>query len=50
MKNLVALLLLPGIKIDTSPTDLSPVQAVNLARLSCETSESLGNSLSKERA
>ena len=48
MKNLVVPLLLPGIKINTSPTDFYPIQAVNLARFSGETWELFGNVLSNE--
>jgi hypothetical protein len=32
MKDLVVPILLPGIKINTSPTDFYPIQAVQLAR------------------
>ena len=32
MKDLVVPILLPGIKINTSPTDFYPIQAVQLSR------------------
>ena len=48
MKNLVVPLLLPGVKINTSPTDFYPIQAVNLARFSGETWELFGGVLSNE--
>ena len=48
MKNLVVPLLLPGIKINTSPTDYYPIQSVQLARFSGETWQLFGDVLSNE--
>ena len=48
MKSLVVPLLLPGIKINTSPTDFYPIQSVRLARFSGETWELFGDVLSNE--
>ena len=50
MKDLVVPLLLPGIKINTSPTDFYPIQAVQLARFDGETWRLFGNVLSNEGA
>jgi len=41
-------LLLPGIKINTSPTDFYPIQSVQLARVKGESFELFGNVLSNE--
>jgi branched-chain amino acid transport system substrate-binding protein len=48
MKNLVVPMLLPGIKINTSPTDFYPIQSVHLARFSGATWELFGDVLSNE--
>ena len=48
MKNLVVPLLLPGIKINTSPTDFFPIQAVQLAAFDGETWKLFGDVLSNE--
>ena len=48
MKNLVVLMLLPGIKINTSPTDFYPIQSVRLQRFKGETWELFGDVLSNE--
>jgi branched-chain amino acid transport system substrate-binding protein len=48
MKDLVVPLLLPGIKINTSPTDFYPIQAVQLARFDGETWKLFGEVLSHE--
>ena len=41
-------LLLPGIKVNTSPTDFYPIQAVRLARVKGESFELFGDILSAE--
>ncbi|MGQ3355802.1 MAG: ABC transporter substrate-binding protein [Phreatobacter sp.] len=41
-------LLLPGIKVNTSPTDFYPIQSVQLARVKGESFELFGNVLSNE--
>ena len=48
MKDLVVPILLPGIKINTSPTDFYPIQAVQLARFDGETWKLFGDVLSHE--
>ena len=48
MKDLVVPLLLPGIKINTSPTDFYPIQSVQLARFDGETWKLFGDVLSNE--
>jgi branched-chain amino acid transport system substrate-binding protein len=48
LKNFEAPLLLPGIKINTSPTDYYPIQSVQLARVKGETFELFGEVLSNE--
>jgi len=48
MKNLTVPLLLPGIKINTSPTDFYPIQAVRLARFDGETWRLFGDVLAHE--
>lgn len=48
LKNFEAPLLLPGIKINTSPTDFYPIQAVRLARVKGESFELFGEVLSNE--
>jgi branched-chain amino acid transport system substrate-binding protein len=48
MKKLVVPLLLPGITINTSPTDFYPIQSVELARFDGETWKLFGNVLSNE--
>jgi branched-chain amino acid transport system substrate-binding protein len=48
MKNLVVPLLLPGIKINTSPTDFFPIQSVQLAAFDGETWKLFGDVLSNE--
>jgi branched-chain amino acid transport system substrate-binding protein len=48
MKDLVVPLLLPGIKINTSPTDFYPIQSVQLARFDSETWKLFGDVLSHE--
>jgi len=50
MKNLVVPMLLPGISINTSPTDYYPIQSVRLQRFKGETWELFGNVLSNESA
>ena len=50
MKNLVVPILLPGIKINTSPTDFYPIQSVQLARFDGETWKLFGEVLSNESA
>jgi branched-chain amino acid transport system substrate-binding protein len=50
MKDLVVPILLPGIKINTSPTDFYPIQAVQLARFDGETWKLFGDVLSNESA
>jgi len=50
MKNLVVPLLLPGIKINTSPTDFYPIQSVQLAAFDGETWKLFGDVLSNESA
>jgi branched-chain amino acid transport system substrate-binding protein len=41
-------ILLPGIKINTSPTDFYPIQSVQLARFDGETWKLFGDVLSHE--
>ncbi len=48
MKRLVVPMLLPGITINTSPTDYYPIQSVRLQRFKGETWELFGNVLSNE--
>ena len=48
MKKLVVPLLLPGITINTSPTDFYPIQAVQLSRFDGETWRLFGDVLSNE--
>ncbi len=50
MKRLVVPMLLPGITINTSPTDYYPIQAVRLQRFKGETWELFGDVLSNESA
>ena len=50
MKSLVVPMLLPGIKINTSPTDFYPIQSVQLQRFKGETWELFGEVLSNESA
>ncbi|MDP1749689.1 MAG: ABC transporter substrate-binding protein [Reyranella sp.] len=50
MKDLVVPMLLPGIKINTSPTDFYPIQSVRLQRFKGETWELFGDVLSNESA
>ena len=47
-KDLVVPILLPGIKINTSPTDFYPIQSVRLARFDGETWRLFGEGLSHE--
>ena len=48
MKKLVVPILLPGITINTSPTDFYPIQSVQLARFDGETWKLFGDVLSSE--
>ena len=48
MHDLVVPILLPGIKINTSPTDFYPIQSVQLARFDGETWKLFGEVLSSE--
>ena len=48
MKDLVVPILLPGIKINTSPTDFYPIQSVQLQRFDGETWRLFGDVLSNE--
>jgi branched-chain amino acid transport system substrate-binding protein len=48
LKDLVLPMSLPGIKINTSPTDFYPIQSVQLARFKGETWELFGDILSAE--
>jgi branched-chain amino acid transport system substrate-binding protein len=48
LKSLVVPMLLPGISINTSPTDYYPIQSVRLQRFKGETWELFGNVLSNE--
>jgi len=50
LKNLSLPMLLPGIKINTSPTDFYPIQSVQLTRFKGETWENFGDVLSAESA
>ncbi len=50
MKNLVVPLLLPGIRINTSPTDFYPIQSVRLSAFNGETWALFGDVLSNEGA
>lgn len=48
LKGFESPLLLPGIKVNTSPTDFYPIQSVQLARVKGESFELFGNVLSNE--
>ena len=48
MRDLVVPILLPGIKINTSPTDFYPIQSVQLQRFDGETWRLFGDVLSSE--
>jgi len=48
LKDLEVPMLLPGIKVNTSPTDFYPIQAVRLARFKGETWELFGDIISHE--
>jgi branched-chain amino acid transport system substrate-binding protein len=48
VKDLQLDIALPGIKINTSPTDFYPIQSVQLARFKGETWERFGDILSNE--
>ena len=48
LKGVEVPLLLPGIKVNTSPTDFYPIQSVKLARFKGETWELFGEILSNE--
>jgi branched-chain amino acid transport system substrate-binding protein len=48
LKNLDVPLLLPGIKINTSPTDFYPIQSVRLSRLEGQVFKQFGDILSNE--
>jgi branched-chain amino acid transport system substrate-binding protein len=48
LKNYESPLLLPGIKVNTSPTDFFPIQSVQLARVKGESFELFGSVLSNE--
>ena len=48
LKDLELPMLLPGIKVNTSPTDFYPIQSVQLARFKGETWELFGEVLSNE--
>ena len=50
LKNLSLPMLLPGIKINTSPTDFYPIQSVQLQRFKGETWELFGDVLAAESA
>jgi branched-chain amino acid transport system substrate-binding protein len=50
LKGFEAPLLLPGIKINTSPTDFFPLQSVQMARVKGESFEMFGDILSNESA
>ncbi|MBL8567953.1 MAG: ABC transporter substrate-binding protein [Phreatobacter sp.] len=50
LKNYESPLLLPGIRVNTSPTDFFPIQSVQLARVKGESFELFGNVLSNESA
>ncbi len=50
MKGLVVPMLLPGIKINTSPTDFYPIQSVRLSAFDGETWKLFGDVLSNESA
>jgi branched-chain amino acid transport system substrate-binding protein len=50
LKDLVLPMSLPGIKINTSPTDFYPIQSVQLSRFKGETWELFGDVLSAESA
>jgi branched-chain amino acid transport system substrate-binding protein len=50
IKNLTLPMMLPGIKINTSPTDFYPIQSVQLQRFKGETWELFGDILSAESA
>ncbi len=47
-KGLEVPLLLPGIKVNTSPTDFYPIQSVQLGRFKGETFELFGNVMANE--
>ena len=48
LKDLQLPMVLPGIKVNTSPTDFYPIQSVRLARFKGETWELFGDILSDE--
>jgi len=48
LRDLVVPLLLPGIKINTSPTDFYPIQSVRLQRFKGETWELFGDVIANE--
>jgi branched-chain amino acid transport system substrate-binding protein len=48
LKNFAAPILLPGVKINTSPTDFYPIQAVQLARFEGQSFKLFGDVLSNE--
>ena len=50
LKGLEVPLLLPGIKVNTSPTDFYPIQSVQLQQLKGESFELFGQILSNESA
>jgi len=50
LKELEVPMLLPGIKVNTSPTDYYPIQAVQLSRLEGEVFKPFGNVISQEKA
>jgi branched-chain amino acid transport system substrate-binding protein len=50
MKDFAAPLLLPGIKINTSPTDFYPIQSLCLARFDGETWKLFGDVISGDTA
>ena len=50
MKKLVVPMLLPGITINTSPTDFYPIQSVRLSAFDGETWKLFGDVLSNESA
>lgn len=50
MKDLVVPLLLPGVKINTGPTDFYPIQSLRLARFDGETWKLFGDVISGDTA
>ena len=48
IKELRVPMLLPGIIVDTSPTDFYPIEAMGLARIKGETWERFGDVISAE--